>query len=58
MILVCPPGAEAAPISHGTTAYVPYRADHTNPSSLWLVEVPPEVGQHLMHNGGFYQWKP
>ena len=54
MILVCPPGAENAPISHGTAKYDPYRADHTNPNSLWLVEVPPEVGLYLIHNAGFY----
>jgi hypothetical protein len=54
MILVVPPGAECAPISHGTAKYHPYRADHTNPNSQWLVEVPPEVARHLIHNGGFY----
>jgi hypothetical protein len=61
MILVCPPGASDAPISHGAEAYPPYRAytDRDHPlNGMWLVDVPPEVGQHLMHNGGFYQWKP
>ena len=59
MILVVPPGAADAPISHGTTIYRPYRADHTNPDDpLWLVEIPPEHAIHFMHNAGFYPWKP
>jgi hypothetical protein len=39
MILVVPPGAEQYPISHGTTQYIPYRADHTDQKSIWLVEI-------------------
>jgi len=54
MILIVPPGAESAPISHGTAQYFPYRADHNNPTSPWLVEVPPEVARYLIHNAGFY----
>jgi hypothetical protein len=54
MILVVPRGAQDYPISHGTTDYRPFRADHTDPHSLWLVDVPPEVAVHLVHNGGFY----
>jgi hypothetical protein len=23
---------------------------------VWLVDVPPEVAVHFIHNGGFYQW--
>jgi hypothetical protein len=53
MILVVPPGAESAPISHGTAQYQPYRADHTDSSGRWLVEVPPEVARYLIHNAGF-----
>jgi hypothetical protein len=34
--------------------YQSYRADLTNPSSPWLVEVPPEVARYLIHNAGFY----
>lgn len=56
MILVVPPGAESAPISHGTTSYAAFRADHTDPTSLWLVDVPREAAVHLMHNAGFYPW--
>lgn len=49
--LVCPPGAESAPISHGTTAYRSYRVHKM--SDIWLVDVPVEVARHLMWNGGF-----
>ena len=59
MILVCPPGAEDGLISHGTVAYPPFRADHTDPDNpIWLVDVPPEVAVHFCHNAGFYPWKP
>ncbi len=54
MILVVRPGAESAPISQGTAQYQPCRANHTDPSSRWLVEVPPEVARYLIHNAGFY----
>ena len=59
MILVVPLGAEQYPISHGTTQYIPYRADHTDPSAIqtWLVDIPNEHAQHFMHNAGFYPWK-
>ncbi len=49
-------GAEAAPISEGTTAFVPYRADHTDPDSPWLVDVPPETAARLCHNNGFARY--
>jgi hypothetical protein len=58
VILVLPAGAESAPISHGTTSYPPFRADHTDPASPWLVDVPPEVAVHLCHNAGFHPWTP
>jgi len=51
--LLVPIGAESAPISHGTTQYPAYRADHSDPDSRWLVDVPATVAIHLMHNGGF-----
>lgn len=59
MILVVPPGAEQYPISHGTTQYIPYRADHTDPSAIqtWLVDVLAEHARYFMHNAGFYPWK-
>ena len=53
--LVCPPGAESAPISHGETAYRAYRIHQA--SDVWLVDVPVEVARHLMWNGGFYKYK-
>ena len=37
VIMVCPPGAETAPISHGDREFLPYREDHTDPYSRWLV---------------------
>jgi hypothetical protein len=51
--LVCPPGASDAPISHSTTNYRAYLADPGDPESDWLVDVPPEVADHLLHKGGF-----
>ena len=59
MILVVPIGAEQYPISHGTTNYRPFLADHTDSSTYptWLVDVPPDVARHLCHNAGFYPWK-
>ena len=53
--LVCPPGAESAPISHGTTAYRSYRVDKA--SDVWLVDVPIEVAGYLMWNGGFWPFE-
>jgi hypothetical protein len=52
--LFVPPGAEQYPISHNISQYIPFRADHTDPASPWLVTVPPHVAIRLMHNGGFY----
>jgi hypothetical protein len=53
VILICPPGANDYPISHGTTNYRAYLADPHDPESDWLVDVPPEVAAHLLHKGGF-----
>jgi hypothetical protein len=54
MILVVPGGeAHTYPISHGTESFEPYRADITDPNSLWLVDVTGEVAVHLLHNAGF-----
>jgi hypothetical protein len=50
--LVCPPGAESAPISHDTTAYRSYRVHKA--SDVWLVDVPHSVARYLMWNGGFW----
>jgi hypothetical protein len=55
LTLVVPAGAEAAAISHGTREYKPFRADHLDPSSLWLVRMPPDVADHYLRgNTGFY----
>jgi hypothetical protein len=53
--LVCPPGAESAPISHGETAYRAYRVHKA--SDVWLVDVPVEVARCLMWNAGFYLYE-
>ena len=53
--LVCPPGAESAPISHGETAYRAYRVHKA--SDVWLVDVPLAVARRLMWNGGFYVYE-
>ncbi len=52
--LVLPPGARGHEISHGAADFKPYRADHHDPASLWLIDVPGEVAPYLIHNGGFY----
>jgi hypothetical protein len=53
LILVVPDGAVGAPISHGDRQFRPYLADPADPASRWLLDVPPEVGVHLVKNGGF-----
>ena len=53
VILVCPPGAETAPISHGDREFLPYREVHTDPHSRWLVVVPKEAAIHFCRTGGF-----
>ena len=53
--LVCPSGAESAPISHGETAYRAYRVHKA--SDVWLVDVPVDVARYLMWNGGFYPYE-
>ena len=53
--LVCPPGAESAPISHGETAYRAYRVHKA--SDVWLVDVPIGVARYLTWNGGFYRYQ-
>jgi len=56
--LVCPEGAADYPISHGTTSYRAFLADHLDPQSRWLVSVPPHVAVHLIHRGGFFVQTP
>ncbi len=51
--LALPFGAESAPVSHGVTSYAPYREDHTDPASRWLVEVPRETVDYFTGVGGF-----
>jgi hypothetical protein len=49
--LLCPQGAEQAPISHGTTAYWAFR-EHGEPGP-WIVRVSREAATYLCRNGGF-----
>jgi hypothetical protein len=58
VILVCPPGAQDGAISEGTTQYFPYREDHTDPHSRWLVDVPREAARHFCWNAGFRVLEP
>jgi hypothetical protein len=51
--LVLPPGAQDGKISHGTVEYLPYRQDHQNPNSAWLVDVAPDAARYFCWNGGF-----
>jgi hypothetical protein len=40
VVLVCPSGAQDAPISEGTVSFTPFPEDPGNPHSRWLVKVP------------------
>ena len=53
LTLALPIGGETGPISHGTVTYSPFREDHNDPASRWLVTVPTEVAAHLIGKGGF-----
>jgi len=54
--LVCPPGAESAPISHSDQAFEPYRQHGRD--GLWLVDVPAEAAIHFCWNAGFRRLLP
>ncbi len=52
--LVVPGGAEQAPISDGAREFKPYRRDHHDSQSGWLVDMPPEIAAHFLRgNSGF-----
>jgi hypothetical protein len=55
--LICPPGAETAPISHGALAWEAYRESGPG-RGRWLVDVPGEVAHFLCWNGGFAPLDP
>jgi hypothetical protein len=63
--LICPPGAELAPISHGEVAYEAYRAagHPAAPTSaprgyeIWYVDVPIEAARYFCARGGFARFK-
>jgi hypothetical protein len=53
VVLVCPSGAEQAPISEGT---VGYEAFHHHAAGCWLVAVPePAAGHFCAGVAGFYR---
>jgi hypothetical protein len=58
VILVVPLGAADAPICHAGQRFEPYRADHQDPASQWLVAVTPEAAVALRHKGGFSLHEP
>jgi hypothetical protein len=51
--LICPPGAQDGKISHGEVEYLPYRENHSDPHSRWLVAVPREAARYFCDIGGF-----
>ncbi len=51
--LVCPPGAKDYAVSYGRDEYIPFRADHLDPDSQWLVSMPPVAAAGKLHAGGF-----
>ncbi len=53
MTIVLPPGAADGLVSHGDEDFKPFRADHLERDSAWMVTVPPHVAQHFLHNAGF-----
>jgi hypothetical protein len=53
IVLICPPGAADAPISHGSVAYTPWPEEPGNPRSRYLVRVPRYAAYHLCRVGGF-----
>jgi hypothetical protein len=49
--LLCPPGAEQAPVSHGDVGYRAYLADHRDPLSPWYVDLPRSISDHFLRAG-------
>ena len=52
--LILPAGAQDGLISYGTQKFMPFRADHLDPASALMVNVPRHVAEHFCHNAGFY----
>jgi hypothetical protein len=55
--MVCFPGAENAPISHGEFGYEAFRERSGDRSSRWLVDVPIEAVPQMIR-GGFKLYEP
>ena len=58
VVLICPPGAEAAPISHGPVSYQAFPEEPGNAHSRWLVRVPRFAAYHFCRVGGFVPRDP
>ena len=57
--LICPPGASDGTIAHGDTQYHAYRANHLDPRSRWLVDLPDHIASHFVVSGlGFWPLDP
>jgi hypothetical protein len=54
-VLICPQGAETAPISHGATGY---EAWHHHASGHWLVRVPTWTVPHFRSSGAGFVVAP
>jgi hypothetical protein len=57
VVLICPAGAESAPISHGDRNWPAYPETPGDPHSRWLVGGPGYVSYHLCRVGGFVPLK-
>jgi hypothetical protein len=53
VVLVCPAGAETAPVSQGSVGYQAYPETPGDPRTRWLVQVPRYVAVHFCRVGGF-----
>jgi hypothetical protein len=58
MRLVCPAGAEGAPVSHGEAGYEAFRERGGDRSSKWLVDVPAEAALYFIRGAGFHVFDP
>jgi hypothetical protein len=54
--LVCPVGAESAPVSHGSDGFEAFR-EHGPGWGRWLVDVPAAAAAHFCRTGGFVRYE-
>jgi hypothetical protein len=55
VVLICPPGSEQAPISHGPDGYWAWHHQETN---HWLVRVPAWTVEYFCHRGAGFVVAP